>query len=95
MLKTTLAPDTIVEVFSRHGLTVERIDRFDRGDFAELRIGLPYADQLAVTDLQDLTNRLRLLEAAEKVTLSIRHINMIHRTISLDITCRAEIKTES
>lgn len=85
-MKTTLEPEVIYEVFSRLNLPVLRIDRFDRGNYAELRVELPSTPYLGVDDLQQLVNRLRVLEKEENLHLQVVHIDMHHHTMRINLS---------
>ena len=87
-METTLDPDIIYTVFDRHGLPVHRIDNFDRGDSAEIRAELQYPGFLSVTQLQEITLKLNLIEQNENLRIEIVHIDMIHHSIRVNIHIR-------
>jgi hypothetical protein len=84
-MENTLSPELIYEVFARNGFPVLRIDNFDRGDYAELRTELKYNDNLSIDDLQEMVLRLRLIEENENIKIKIIHIDMIHKSLRLNI----------
>ena len=81
----TNSPDIIYEVFERYGFPVLRIDHFDRGNYAEIRAQLNYPQFLSTMQLQEITMKLSMLERNEDVHLEIANIDMIHRTIRINI----------
>ena len=84
-MKDTLNPEIIYDVFDRYGFSVLRIDNFDRGNYAELRVELNYEGYITVNQLQEITMKLYLIEKNEKIALKIVHIDMPHRTMRLNI----------
>jgi len=81
----TNSPDIIYEIFERYGFEVLRIDHFDRGNYAEIRAQLNYEKCLSTMQLQEITMKLSMLERNENVRLEIANIDMIHRTIRINI----------
>jgi len=84
-MKTTFDPQIIYDVFSRHGFPVLRIDDFDKGTFAKIRAELKNSEYMSVEELQDIIVRLRLIEKNENVDIKIVNIDMIHKTMRVDI----------
>jgi hypothetical protein len=84
-MKTTENPQTIYDLFDRSGFAILRIDQFDRGDYAEVRAELPYREFMTVDQLQELILKLKMMEKNESITLKIVHIDLIHRTIRVNI----------
>ncbi len=87
-MESTLDPDIIYSVFDRHGFSVDRIDHFDRGNYAEIRAGLNYSDLLTVAQLQEITLKLNLIEQNENVHIEVVHIDLIHHSIRVNIHIR-------
>lgn len=81
----TNSPDIIYDMFERYGFPVLRIDHFDRGNYAEIRAQLNYQNFLSTTQLQEITMKLALLEKNENIRIEIANIDMIHRTIRINI----------
>ena len=90
-MQSTYDPQAIYDVFDRYGFAVLRIDQFDLGNYAKIRAELKY-DRLTVDNLLEITTKLKLLEQNENVDLSIINIDMIHKTMRLNISTRAETK---
>lgn len=84
-MKTTLDPEIIYDAFDRHGFPILRIDQFDRGNYAEIRAELDYDDYLTINQLTDITVKLSMIEKDENIELKIVHIDMVHKTIRLNI----------
>jgi hypothetical protein len=91
-MKNTFDPQLIYDVFGRYGFPIMRIDQFDRGNFAKIRAELKY-DQLNIDYLLEITTRLKSLEKTENLIIHIINIDMIHKTIRLNITTREEEDT--
>ncbi len=81
----TNSPEIIYEIFERIGFPVVRIDHFDRGNYAEIRAQLNYPKFLSTMQLQEITMKLTLLEKNENIRLEIANIDMLHRTIRINI----------
>ena len=91
-MQSTYDPQLIYDVFNRFGFPVMRIDQFDRGNFAKIRAELKY-DQLNIDYLLEITTRLKSLEKSENMEIQIINIDMIHKTMRLNITTREEEDT--
>jgi hypothetical protein len=91
-MESTYDPQLIYDVFDRYGFAVLRIDEFDRGNYAKIRAELKY-DQLTVDHLLELTTKLKSLEMNENLDIRIVNIDMIHKTMRLNITIRAQEST--
>ncbi len=90
-MEDTLAPGIIYEVFNQYDLAVLRIDNFDRGNYAEIRLELDYPDyHLTVYQLQELTAKLRLIETNEGISIIIVHLDMPHKTLRINIGIPSE-----
>ena len=94
-MKDTLNPEIIYGVFDRYGFPVLRIDNFDRGDYAEIRVELNYQDYITVNQLQEITMKLLLIEKSEGINLKIVHIDMLHKTMRVNIYIDKEKHTRS
>lgn len=84
-MKDTFNPEIIYDVFDRHGLSPLRIDNFDRGNYAKVRVGLNYREYLTVNQLQEITMKLYLIEKNEHLKLEIVHIDMVHKTMRVNL----------
>jgi hypothetical protein len=83
-MKSTYDPQLIYDVFNRFGFPIMRIDQFDRGNYATIRAELKY-DRLSVDYLLEITTRLKSLEKSENMEIDIINIDMIHKTMRLNI----------
>jgi hypothetical protein len=88
-MKSTLYPEIIYETFERYGFSALRIDHFDRGDYAEIRAELDYPDFISVKQLQEITMKLDLIEKNEGIQIQIVNIDMIHKTMRVNISIKA------
>ena len=79
-------------MFDRYGFAVLRIDQFDRGDYAKIRAELKY-EQLTTDHLLEITTKLKLLEKNENIDVTIVNIDMIHKTMRLNIATREQEHT--
>ncbi len=86
-MQSTYDPQQIYDVFDRYGFAVLRIDQFDRGDYAKIRTELKY-DRLTTDGLLEITTRLKTLEKNENLEITVVNIDMIHRTMRLNIAIR-------
>jgi len=86
-MESTYDPQLIYDVFDRYGFAVLRIDQFDRGNYAKIRAELKY-DRLSVDNLLELTTKLKSLEKNENLDISIINIDMIHKTMRLNIATK-------
>ncbi len=91
-MQTTYDPQQIYDVFDRYGFAVLRIDQFDRGNYAKIRAELKY-ERLTTDHLLEISTKLKLLEKNENVEISIVNIDMIHKTMRLNIAIREEENT--
>ncbi|MBN2400346.1 MAG: hypothetical protein JXI33_08425 [Candidatus Aminicenantes bacterium] len=91
-MKSTKDPQLIYDVFQRFGFPIMRIDQFDRGNFAKIRAELKY-EQLTVDSLLEITTRLKSMEKSENMEIHIINIDMIHRTLRLNIITKEEEDT--
>ncbi len=92
VMKSTIDPQLIYDVFLRFGFPIMRIDQFDRGNFAKIRAELKY-ERLNVDSLLEITTRLKSMEKSENMEIHIINIDMIHKTMRLDILTKEEEDT--
>jgi hypothetical protein len=88
-MKSTYDPQLIYDVFKRFGFPIMRIDQFDRGNFAKIRAELKY-DRLNVDCLLEITTKLKSMEKSENMEIQIINIDMIHKTMRLNIMTKEE-----
>jgi hypothetical protein len=93
-MQSTYDPQLIYDVFDRYGFAILRIDQFDRGNYAKIRAELKY-DKLSVDRLLEITTKLKSLENNENLEIHIVNIDMIHKTMRLNIMTKEEDKTVS
>jgi hypothetical protein len=91
-MESTYDPQLIYDVFDRYGFAVLRIDQFDRGNYAKIRAELRY-DRLTVDHLLEITTKLKSLEKNENLDINIINIDMIHKTMRLNIATKEEENT--
>lgn len=91
-MKNTYDPQLIYDVFNRFGFPIMRIDQFDRGNFAKIRAELKY-DWLSVDCLLEITTKLKSMEKSENMGINIINIDMIHKTMRLNISIKGEEDT--
>ncbi len=91
-MKSTIDPQLIYDVFQRFGFPIMRIDQFDRGNFAKIRAELKY-ERLNVDALLEITTKLKSMEKNENLEIHIINIDMIHKTMRLDIITKEEENT--
>ena len=84
-MENTLDPQVIYEAFAGRGFPVQRIDQFDRGNYAEVRVDLTYTQFLSVRQLQEITMKLGIIEKHENVELQIVNIDMTHQSMRINI----------
>lgn len=84
-MENTLDPQIIYDAFATRGFPVQRIDQFDRGDYAEVRVDLNYANEMSVTQMQEITLKLGIIEKHENVDLRIVNIDMGHQSMRVNI----------
>ena len=88
-MKNTYDPLLIYDMFDRADFKILRIDQFDSGNFAKIRTELKY-DKLSVAQLLEIATRLMSLEKNENLEIQIVNIDMIHKTMRLNIATKAE-----
>jgi hypothetical protein len=91
-VKNTYDPLLIYDMFDRAGFKILRIDQFDSGNFAKIRTELKY-DRLSAAILLEIATRLMSLEKNENLEIHIVNIDMIHKTMRVDILTREEEDT--
>ena len=91
-MKNTYDPQLIYDMFDRFGFKVQRIDQFDCGNFAKIRAELIY-ETLNAVQLRDIATRLMSLEQSENLDIQVINVDMIHRSIRVNITTREEEMT--
>ena len=91
-MKNTYDPLLIYDMFDRAEFKILRIDQFDSGNYAKIRTELKY-DKLSVTQLLEIATRLMSLEKNENLEIQIVNIDMIHKTMRVDILTREEEDT--
>jgi hypothetical protein len=91
-VKNTYDPLLIYDMFDRAGFKILRIDQFDSGNFAKIRTELKY-DRLNAPQLLEIATRLMSLEKNENLEIHIVNIDMIHKTMRIDILTREEEDT--
>lgn len=84
-MKITFDPQIIYDVFDRYGFPVLRIDNFDKGTFAKIRVELKKSEYMSVKELQDIVVKLGLIEKNENIEIKIVNVDMIHKTMRIDI----------
>jgi hypothetical protein len=84
-MKDTYDPQFIYDAFYRNGFTVRRIDQFDQGNYAEIRTELNYPDFLTLNELQEIILKLNVIEESENVKIKIVHVDMIHKSLRVNI----------
>jgi hypothetical protein len=91
-MQSTYDPQLIYDVFDRYGFAILRIDQFDRGNYATIRAELKY-EKLSTDHLLEITTRLKSLEKNENLEIHIINIDMIHKTMRLNIITREQENT--
>ncbi|MBN2345398.1 MAG: hypothetical protein JXO51_03335 [Candidatus Aminicenantes bacterium] len=91
-MQSTYDPQQIYDVFDRYGFAVLRIDQFDRGNYAKIRTELKY-ERLSVDHLLEITTKLKSLEKNENVEITVVNIDMIHKTMRLNIATKENEST--
>ncbi len=84
-MENTLDPQLIYNVFTGRGFPVQRIDHFDRGDYAQVRVDLNYTETLSVNQLQEITFKLDIIEKHENVELRVVNIDMSHQSMRINL----------
>jgi hypothetical protein len=79
-------------MFDRSGFKVLRIDQFDSGNYAKIRAELKY-DHLGAAQLLEIATRLMSLEKNENLEIRIINIDLIHKSMRVDILTREEEDT--
>jgi hypothetical protein len=93
-MQSTYDPQLIYDVFDRYGFAILRIDQFDRGNYATIRAELKY-EKLSVDNLLEITTKLKSLEKNENLEIDIINIEMIHKTMRLNIITREKENTDT
>jgi hypothetical protein len=91
-VKNTYDPLLIYDMFDRSGFKVLRIDQFDSGNFAKIRAELNY-ELLSASLLLEIATRLISLEKTENLEIRVVNIDMVHRSMRVDILTREEEDT--
>lgn len=91
-MQSTYDPQLIYDVFNRYGFAVLRIDQFDRGNYATIRAELKY-EKLSTDHLLEITAKLKSLEKNENLEIHIINIDMIHKTMRLNIITKEQENT--
>jgi hypothetical protein len=91
-MQSTYDPQLIYDVFDRYGFAIVRIDQFDRGNYAKIRAELKY-EKLSTDNLLEITTKLKSLEKNENLEIHIVNIDMIHRTMRLNIMTKEQENT--
>lgn len=86
-MQSTYDPQLIYDVFDRYGFAVLRIDQFDRGNYATIRAELKY-EKLSIDNLLEITTKLKSLEKNENLEINVINIDMIHKTMRLNINIK-------
>jgi hypothetical protein len=79
-------------MFDNAGFKILRIDQFDSGNFAKIRAELNY-ERLSASLLLEIATRLMALEKSENLDIQIVNIDMIHKSMRVDIITREEEDT--
>ena len=93
-MQSTYDPQLIYDVFDRYGFAILRIDQFDRGNYATIRAELKY-EKLLTDHLLEITTKLKSLEKNENLEIHIINIDMIHKTMRLNILTREQENTDT
>jgi hypothetical protein len=93
-MQSTYDPQLIYDVFDRYGFAILRIDQFDRGNYAKIRAELKY-EKLSTDNLLEITTKLKTLEKNENLEINIINIDMIHKTMRLNIITKEKENTAS
>ena len=93
-MQSTYDPQLIYDVFDRYGFAILRIDQFDRGNYATIRAELKY-EKLSTDHLLEITTKLKSLEKNENLEIHIINIDMIHKTMRLNILTREQENTDT
>lgn len=93
-METTFEPQIIYDAFDKYGFPVLRIDQFDRGDYAEIRAELNFPDFITVNQLQEITLKLNLIEENENINVKIVNIDLIHKTMRINIYINKEVEDD-
>jgi hypothetical protein len=91
-MQSTYDPQLIYDVFDRYGFALLRIDQFDRGNYAKIRAELK-TDKMTIDQLLEITTKLKMLEQNENLEIIIINIDMIHKSMCLNITTREDENT--
>jgi len=93
-MQSTYDPQLIYDVFDRYGFAILRIDQFDRGNYATIRAELKY-EKLLTDHLLEITTKLKSLEKNENLEIHIVNIDMLHKTMRLNILTREQENTDT
>lgn len=93
-MQSTYDPQLIYDVFDRYGFAILRIDQFDRGNYATIRAELKY-EKLSTDHLLEITTKLKSLEKNENLEIHIINIDMLHKTMRLNILTREQENTDT
>jgi hypothetical protein len=91
-VKNTYDPLLIYDMFDRAGFKILRIDQFDSGNFAKIRTELNY-ERLGAPALMEIATKLMAMEKAENLEIQVVNIDMIHKSMRVDIITREEEDT--
>jgi hypothetical protein len=94
-MKTTTDPEIVYDAFSRYGMAPLRIDCFDRGDYAEIRLEIKSGETLNLEEVQHIINNLRLLQKGEEVEIQIVNIDARHGSMKVNLTIPGQAKTDN
>ena len=88
-MKNTYDPLLIYDMFDHFGFKVLRIDQFDCGNFAKIRAEMGI-DRLGPSQLLEIATRLMSLEKGENLDVQVVYVDMVHKTMTLNIATREE-----
>ncbi|MBN2345123.1 MAG: hypothetical protein JXO51_01955 [Candidatus Aminicenantes bacterium] len=91
-MKNTYEPQLIYDLFVRYGFMVRRIDQFDSGNFAKIRADLD-CELLTTGQLMEIATRLISMEQKENLEIHVVHIDMLHRSMRVNIMIREQEAT--
>ncbi len=95
-MENTFEPGLIYETFARYNLEIKRIDCFDRGNFAQLRVELPLNEKfITLLELQKTILNLSRLERQENIKIKIINIDCRHKSLRIDIELENEQQRSS
>ncbi|MCU0235749.1 MAG: hypothetical protein MUC72_01535 [Acidobacteria bacterium] len=91
-MKNTYEPQLIYDMFDHYGFKTLRIDQFDSGNFAKIRAELNY-EQMSAGQLLEIATRLISMEKNENLEIQVVNIDMLHRTMRVNILVREQEAT--